>query len=134
MAQYGRPDVILSAGGWTGVVGSIGESSPNDADYIESPTAPNDAQICKVSLSDVSDPLSSSNHVVRYRYAKNASGGAQIDLKVELRQGNTLIATSGWITDISNTVTAGSVTLSGAEADAITDYTDLQLWFYARQV
>jgi hypothetical protein len=134
MAQFARPDVVLDAGSWTGVVGNISESVANDATYIESPSAPVDTQIFKVSLSDVSDPISSANHVVRYRYLKSAAGGAQIDVKVDLRQGSVLVATSDWITNIAETVAAGTFTLSGGEADAITDYTDLQLWVYARQV
>ena len=111
----------------------IDESSPSDADYTESPLAPANATL-DVGLSDVEDPQSSSGHTVRYRYAKNAAGGAQIDLTVSLRQGvGTQIA--AWAhTNISETVVQQNQSLSAGEADAITDYADIRLRFVANQV
>lgn len=139
MAQFARPDGDTSVGAWatnaggtTSLFATIDESVANDADFVRSELAPN-ASAYECSLSNIEDPVSSSGHVVRYRYAKDAAGGAQINLTVELRQGTTVIA-SATHTNISDTVTAGSITLSGAEADAITDYTDLRLRFIATQV
>jgi hypothetical protein len=146
MAQFARPDADTSIGTWTDTGGAtsdlfaeIDETVASDADYVKSVTAPANAPLV-VALSNVEDPLSSSGHTVRYRYQKNASGGAQIDLTVQLRQGytnegspGTLIA-EAVITDIPNGFTNGSFTLTGGEADAITDYTDLFLRFVANQV
>jgi hypothetical protein len=147
MAQFGRPSAdTYNSDGWTeddgtsdALYGEIDETSANDSDYIRSPLTPtSDVYVCK--LSNLEDPLSSSSHTVRYRYCKDAAGGDQIDLTVQLRQGyvnegspGTLIATVGTHTDISETWTAGSYTLSAGEADAITDYTSLYLRFVANK-
>ena len=146
MAQFGRPSADTSIGtytdqadGTTNIYTTIDEVSASDADYIKSVAAPSTAPYV-TALSTLEDPVSSSGHVVRYQYAKDASGGAGIDLVVQLRQGyvnegtpGTLIA-SNTHAGITNTFTAGSFTLSGAEADAITDYTSLFLRFTFNQV
>jgi hypothetical protein len=136
MAQFARPDGDTSVGAWTTNAGgssslfaTLDETSPSDADFVRSELSPS-ASAYECSLSNIEDPQSSAGHVVRYRYAKDAAGGQSVDLTVQLRQGTTVIA-SATHTNISETVAAGSITLSGAEADAITDYTDLRLRFIA---
>ena len=146
MAQFGRPSADTYIGGYkdeadgvTNIYTHIDEVSYSDADYIKSALAPASAPyVCK--LTTVEDPLSSSGHTVRYRYCKDAAGGATIGLTIELRQGyvnegspGTLIATSGAIADISESWTSGSFNLSSGEADSITDYSDLYLRFVANQ-
>jgi len=147
MAQFGRPSTdttnqsfVDQADGSTNIYTAIDEAIASDADYIKSALAPtSDVYVTK--LTSLEDPQVSTGHTVRYRYAKDAAGGAQIDLTVELRQGyvnegtpGTLIATCGTHTDISDAWTAGSYALSGAEADNITNYADLFLRFVANQV
>jgi hypothetical protein len=147
MAQFGRPSTDTVNESWTeddgtttSIFDQIDESVSDDNDYIQSALAPtSDVYVTK--LTTLEDPVSSTGHTVRYRYKKSAASGAQIDLTVQLRQGyvsegtpGTLIATAGTHTNISDTITAGSYTLSGAEADSITDYTDLYLRFVANQV
>lgn len=147
MAQFGRPSAdtnnpgsyVDQAAGSVNIYQSIDEVSASDADYIETPSAPSSA-VFVTALSTLEDPLSSSNHVLRYRYAKSAAGGAQIDLTVQLRQGyvnegtpGTLIATRTH-TNISDTVTQENYTLSAGEADAITNYGSLFLRFVFNQV
>jgi hypothetical protein len=140
MSQHARPVVDItrtnwadSLGGTTNLAGQISEEIANDSEYIETGLAPANA-VYVAKLSSVTDPQSSAGHVLRYRFRKNADAGDAQDLTVELRQGyvsegtpgtlikavtHTAIAGTGW--------TAGSVTLSGAEADAITNYTALFL-------
>jgi hypothetical protein len=147
MAQFGRPSAdtnnpgswTTEGGGSTSIFQSIDESAASDADYVRSPLAPS-SSVYVTELSNLEDPVSSSGHILRTRYAKDATGGAQINLTVELRQGytnegsqGTLIATRTF-TNISNTFTTDSYTLSGAEADAITDYTSLFVRYVATQV
>ena len=140
MAQFARPDSDLvnewaTSPAWS----TMDEVSFSDADFAASNIAPT-SDVLAVRLSDVEDPVSSTGHIVRYRYKKDAAGGSQINLTVELRQGytnegsqGTLIAT--WShTNISDTVTAAAQTLSAGEADSITDYTALVLRFVANQV
>lgn len=146
MAQFARPNADVTDGNWTKSTGGnvdlytmIDEASADDADYIQSGLAPS-SDVCVVGLSSVEDPQSSSGHVVRYRYAKDASGGAQIDLTVQLRQGYTSEGAQGTLihseahTNISNTWTAGSFTLNASEADSITNYGSLYLRMVANQV
>jgi hypothetical protein len=146
MAQFARPSVDSSIGGYkdqadgtTNIYASTDEVSPNDADYIKSALAPSNAPYV-TKLSAIEDPQSSSGHVVRYRYAKNAAGGAQIDLTVQLRQGYANEGSPGTLikewthANIGETLTTQNQTLSGAEADSITNYADLFLRFVANQV
>lgn len=146
MAQFARPSVDTTRDNWeeddgttTDIWDQIDEAVRDDVDYIRTVLTPtSDVYVCK--LTTVEDPLSSINHVVRYAYGKDAAGGDQIDLTVQLRQGyvnegspGTLIATAGTHTNIASGWTAGSYTLSGAEADAITNYADLYLRFVANK-
>lgn len=148
MAQFGRPSTDASIGtytdeaaGTTNIYTHIDEdvSAPNDADYVRSVLAPANAPYV-TKLTTLEDPQSSSNHIARYRYAKDASGGAQIDLTVQLRQGYTNEGSPGTLikewthTNISNTLATATQTLSAGEADSITDYTSLYLRFVANQV
>lgn len=148
MPQFARPSTdttrdnwLTAADGTANIFQEIDESSANDTDYIKTQLTPtSDVYVTK--LTSVADPLSSANHVVRYRYRKESTGGEQIDLTVQLRQGytnegaqGTLIATAGTHVDIPGGAwTAGSYTLSGGEADAITNYGDLFLRFVGNKV
>lgn len=141
MAQYARPNADTYRDNWvddgegtTNIYTTIDESSASDADYIQTVINPvDDVYVC--ALSTLTDPVSSSNHVVRYRYGKDAAGGNTIDLTVELRQGYVNEGSPGtlikqWVhSDISDTLTTAQQTLSAGEADSITDYTDLYLRF-----
>lgn len=145
--QFGRPSTDTvneaytdQAGGAVTIYATIDEVTFDDADFIRSALVPtSDAYVTK--LTSVTDPLVSTGHTVRYRYGKDTAAGAQINLTIELRQGyvsevsqGTLIATIATLTNIASGWTAGTYTLSGAEADAITNYADLFLRFVANQV
>lgn len=147
MPQYGRPSADTNnPGNWTPTPSTpttlydkLDEATADDTDYISSPTAPASA-VYVTKLSTLEDPLSSTGHIIRWRRQKSASGGAQIDLTVQLRQGyvnegsqGTLI-TSQSDANIPATWTTATYTLSAAEADAITNYGDLYLRFVAAQV
>jgi len=142
MAQFGRPSTDTTLDTWvedddtaTAIFDQIDEVSSDDADYIKTELTPTNA-VYVTKLTALEDPISSANHIVRFRYRKEATGGDIIGLVTELRQGyvsegsqGTLIATQT-NADISGAAwVAGTFTLSGAEADAITDYTDLYLRF-----
>lgn len=148
MAQFARPSTdTTNDGAWTDQGGgssslfaTIDESSPSDSDYIRTAMAPtSDVYVTK--LTNLEDPVSSSGHTVRWRRGKDASGGATVNETVQLRQGytnegspGTLIATAVSAAATPDSFTTGTYTLSGAEADAITDYTSLYLRFLANQV
>lgn len=108
-----------------------GSAAPNDADFVQSPADPVNA-VYVTKLQSLTDPVSSTGHILRWRRGKTpATGGNQIDCLVELRQAyvseaslGTLI-TSKTVANIPAAFTDDSITLSGAEADSITDYTNL---------
>ena len=145
MAQFARPDADALIGAWEDELGgtsdifnSIDEVSPNDSDYITSEFAPGSSPYV-AALSAVTDPNVNTGHTIRYRARKDPSTGAAVDLTVELREGyvnegspGTLIATDTE-TNLPTSFTTFSFTLSGVEADSITDYSDLFLRFVADQ-
>lgn len=146
MAQFGRPSTDTTRDNWeeddgttTSIFDQIDESSADDGDYIRTGLAPtSDVYVTK--LTTLEDPVSSSGHTVRVRRSKDAAGGATINLTVELRQAytnegaqGTLIATVMSAVAIDENWTTTTYNLSGAEADAITDYTNLYLRFLANQ-
>jgi len=147
MAQFGRPSTDTTRDNWEEDDGTtvdiwdqIDEVTVDDLDFVRTVQVPtNDVYVTK--LTTITDPLQSTGHIVRFRAAKDAAGGAQIDLTVQLRQGyvseaaqGTLIATAGALTNISETFATTTYTLSAAEADAITNYGDLFLRFVGNQV
>lgn len=125
-AQYARPTSDVSAGTWTASSGSdlyamLDEASASDADYIVT----TGASTCEVALGSLTDPASSSGHIVRYRISATSGG-----ITVRLRQGTTTIAS--WTHSPAPTsLTTYEQTLSGAEADSITSYAALKLQFEA---
>lgn len=125
-AQYARPTSDVSAGTWTASSGSdlyamLDETSASDADYIVT----TGASTCEVALGSLTDPASSSGHIVRYRISATSGG-----ITVRLRQGTTTIAT--WAhAPAPTSLTTYAQTLTSGEADSITDYTALRLQFEA---
>lgn len=135
MAQFVRPIADLDNTGvwtttplWSKIDDSVGSG---DADFILSDTSPSSTEPFTVDGSTVTDPVSSIDHILRVRSSKSA-GGANNDIVVELRQGyvseasqGTLIATlTGLMT--TDTPTTYTLTLSAAQANAISNYADLQ--------
>ncbi|OQB23577.1 MAG: hypothetical protein BWY10_02676 [Chloroflexi bacterium ADurb.Bin180] len=101
----------------------IDETAASDTDYISTVNA----STCEVALGSLSDPASSSGHIVRYRLSAEAGG-----VIVRLRQGTTTIAS--WThSPAPASLTTYTQTLSGGEADSITDYTALKLQFEATE-
>lgn len=141
MPQFERPDADTTLGNYTDQGGgavnifqAIDEVAPSDADFIRSPTNPvNEIYVCR--LSDVTDPLLSTGHIIRVRAGTDvASGGNIIDMVVQLRQGYVSEGTQGTLiaTLTQANISAGSFvtytyTLTGPEADSITNYNDLFL-------
>lgn len=118
-----RPTSDTVAGAWLPSTGSdlyamVDEAVADDADYIYATTN----TTCKMALSAVADPLTSSGQVVSYR-AWSTTGHGMV---AKLMQGATTIATWTHAT-LPATATTYQQTLSAAECDAITDYTALAI-------
>lgn len=124
--QLARPVSDVTAGTWTASTGSdlyamLDETVASDADYIVT----TGASTCEVALGSLSDPGVSTGHKVRYRLSSNTGG-----ITVRLRQGTTTIAT--WTHNPApNFPTTYEQTLTGGEADSITNYAALKLQFEA---
>jgi len=133
MAQFSRPDNDDAIGVWsddgggtTNIFQSIDEIIASDTDFVRSDTTPTAAEDYDAGMSSVTDPVSDSGHILRWRYAKSASGGRTIAINLELRDGSTVITTRSF-TDISEVFTQDTYTLSAAEADNISDYSNLNV-------
>lgn len=139
MPQFARPDNDFNnpglftdqGGGSVDIFLTIDEVTPDDADFIRSPTSPASA-VYVARLSDVTDPVSSTGHIIRMRTSTDLAAQEVLDFTQQLRmtyvseasQG-TLIASQARNGVSSTTWTTSAYTLSAAEADAITDYTAL---------
>ena len=123
MVQYARPDSDVVVGSWTiaPLFSKIDEVVADDADFIRATTN----TLCEIGLSNISDPTSSDDHTIRIRAKKIGTGIATVG--ANLVQGASLIA--------SYTIQATTVyatypyALLAAEADAISDYTNLRFEF-----
>lgn len=146
MAQFGRPSTDTTMDNWeeddgttTNIFDQIDETPADNADYIRTGLTPtSDVYVTK--LTTIVDPVSSAGHTLRYNYRKDVASGDQIDLTVQLRQGYVNEGTPGTLiagtthTDISGASwTSGSFTLSGAEADSISDYDSLYVRLVANK-
>ncbi|MFQ5918767.1 MAG: hypothetical protein ACE5I4_01815 [Thermoplasmata archaeon] len=136
--QFARPDADVFAVNWQDFGGNSVhfdelDEAPADDDgtYTQTPVDPGNGDDAEFNLSEIQDPQASDRHVLRYRYRNAVFGGgsAQLDLAVELREGNSLIVR--WThTDVaSETYVTRAQALSAAQADLIGNYSDLRVRF-----
>lgn len=125
--DHARPDGDVTAGSWLPSAGSalyamVNEVEPDDSTYIYG-----QGDACTVSLGNIADPGPGAVHRVRCRAACPTGGGW---LALTLYQGATSIASLSWIGTITPTFQEIGFDLTAAQADAITDYTDLRIQFW----
>lgn len=123
-AQLLAPVSDVAGGAWTPSSGSdlyamVDETAYSDADTIQATSA----TTCTLALAAGTDPSSSSGHILRYRLL--AGSGA---VTVTLKQGSTTIASWGPHT-LTGAAQDFAQTLTGGQADSITDYTALRVEF-----
>ena len=132
-AQYARPSGTVSSGNWTpSGAGSLHAAmdevtTNNDTDYAN--LADDGAGTMEVNLSAVTDPAVGSGHIMRFRAKAAGSKNPAETVTWTLYQGTTQIANRP-----NNTIPRGSYqtvtyTLSAAQADLITDYSNLRFRF-----
>ena len=137
MAQFARPTSDLdNTGSWTTAPlwSDIDDGASPDGTVVVSDTTPVVTEPFTVDLgSTITDPGVGTGHVLRIRWAKNAGGGGNMTIRIELREGyvnessqGSLRATDDYAIN-STTLTTDATTMSEAEANAITDYSDLQI-------
>ncbi len=107
----------------------VSESFRNDLDFIRTIGLGNggtDTQF--YTLSDIPDPTQSDGHVLRYTLRESNEGTNPVGFSIELRQGVTQIAKFEHAQGtIPSSFTLFERTLNLTQADAITDYNDLEL-------
>jgi hypothetical protein len=109
---------VPTPGGGSGVYARLAENT--DSSYAE---ISNSGDV-EVGLAALTDPQVNTGHTVTYRaeYAGGATSGTQT---VTLKQGSTTIAS--WTDTLTSSFQTFSHTLTGTQADAITDYSQLRL-------
>ncbi|MCJ2530744.1 MAG: hypothetical protein LN413_00280 [Candidatus Thermoplasmatota archaeon] len=143
MAQYALPDADLDHVDWTEGAGDAngthweeldegfgsGRGSgfgPDDATtYWRTGNNPNGIFITS-KLGTVTDPAVSTGHIWRTRNRKNSAGGTKLDIDIRILQGGIQRGFASFL-DMSDTWTTRSDPMTGAEADTITDYSDLEI-------
>ena len=130
MPAFQRPDGSISDGAWTATPlwEKIDDAIPNDTEEVRSVNDPSN-DIFEVSLTNLADPAVSTGHIVRIRMTRAQSGGGQpgtLDVIVGLYQTTTLIA-SATFSNIALGLATVTFTLTGTEADNITDYDALRV-------
>ena len=117
-----RPSADTSKGSWSASSGSvlysmIDEANADDTDYITAATN----TTCKIKFENGTDPVSGANHLLRVR--ARGTGGT---LRAELVQSATPETTiASWSITYTASFTDFDLSLTSAQADAITDYSAL---------
>jgi len=124
ITQKLAPVSDVAAGSWLPSSGSdlyamVDETAYSDTDYIYATSA----TTCTLALTSGSDPSSSSGHILRYRLL--AGSGT---IAVALKQGSTTIASWG-PHSLTGSAQDFAQTLTGGQADSITDYSALRVEF-----
>jgi hypothetical protein len=127
--QYARPTSTVTTGnflpdGAATLHEALDEVTANTSDYI---TSANTNEEAHLGLGGVIDPNTSSSHVMRARAYGNRLAGQTVQLRLYENSGGSLIATHSITIVGKRSWEDFSYTLSGAEADSITDYTDLSI-------
>lgn len=133
MPQFARPDADLSrtntvnqSSVTTNLFATIGEAVRDDSDFIRNSATSAQVATLRVSLNDVLDPQSSLGHIIRYARGCNSTAGMP-KIKIDLYQGATLIASTGTVNITATAFETATYTLTAAEADAITNYSALEV-------
>ena len=107
----------------------VDETVRDDSDYIQTTglgSGGSDSQF--FTLSNIADPLQSTGHILRYTLREGNEGTNPVGFQIILRQGATVIATFTHTQgSLPTTFTLFQQTLTNAQADAITDYSNLEL-------
>ena len=124
MTQTALPSSDITTDSWTTapLFSKVNDSS--DLTYITGPAGATTQ--CEVALAAVTDPVGNTLHTINVRALAVGSQAGE-KLTWYLYEGSTLQATSAATTVDRSSITNYSYTLSAAEADALTAYTDLRI-------
>ncbi len=126
-SQYGRPIADITVGNWTTAPlwDKLDETSADgDTTYISNVTP--GTETLELRFGALADPMVSSGHTIRY-CLKKIAGRSTPTADAYLYQGGSMISLNPSPEVMGLAWATNEWTLSGPEADAITDYTDLRL-------
>lgn len=125
-AQSAAPIATLAAGNWTvgGGAASLHAAVADESDATLMQYGDTAATVARFTLDSLTDPARSTGHVIRLRALSSDGSGT---IRVALYEGATERKAFTSLGALTSSVAAYAVTLSGAEADAITDYSGLEL-------
>jgi hypothetical protein len=136
------PDGDWVVGAWTTESGGgaplythINEAVFDDTTWIQSELTPSNSAY-EMTLPTFTDPTGR-RHILDYRFRKSATGGEQIDLTFEYRQGTTVIASITHVnidTDAALSATAANISLTDAQVAQITNYPDIRVRINANKI
>lgn len=144
MVQLSMPDADQATGSWTttplwlDINDDLTAQPTGDGVVITSDAVGNNTNTSNADLrlSDVTDPEGNINHIIRARWNHDQAASRTLAGHCELWEGvpgtGNLRASLDIDPDVGTTETTDTYTLSGAEADAITDYADLYLRLWGR--
>lgn len=124
ISNTGAWEDVTFGNGDTELWDELNEITPDDdGSAILSLINPTSADTFEVKLQSTGEPPTNFNHKIKFRVRSNSGGG---QIKAQLYQGTTLIAESSFET-LTSSYQTFEYTLSGGEAGAITDYSDLRI-------
>jgi hypothetical protein len=124
MTQTARPASDITTTNWTTAPLFSKVNDNSDATTIRNANGITTA--CEVKLASLTDPASSTGHIMSVRgFATGSSAGEALEFV--LVQGTTVKATRAGATLQRTTPITTTYTLTAGEADSITDYTDLRI-------
>jgi len=124
ISNTGAWEDVTFGNGDTELWDELNEITPDDdGSAVLSLINPTSADTFEVKLQSTGEPPTDFNHKIKFRVRSNSGGG---QIKAQLYQGTTLIAESPFET-LTSSYQTFEYTLSGGEAGAITDYTDLRI-------
>ena len=138
MTQYKSPNGDVSDGSWTNAGGGQGALNSNcrrgtgASSYIISEESFGGTDTCRFRLQNGDDPYSSADHVVHYRAVAGVGFGSPVSLTIQIYDTSAdtpLIVTETNSSVSTSSLTNYSFTLDADEANAITDYDDLEIVF-----
>ena len=117
----GYPKSDVDTGTWTPTPIWSRLDDGDTSDYVSATATGSD----EVALTNMCDPYASTGHNIVFD-ARATGGGGTEKIKVDLVQGTTVIATSGALAITRGSFNVYSYALSAAEANSITDYSNLR--------
>lgn len=125
MVQIARPNATNSAGGWTAGGTLHGDTSDqSDSTYATGDSADTTMD---VNLNSITDPVSSSGHVLRIRAQASGGGGGPERFDAGLYQNGSQVVFASGIVASRGSWTTHQYPLTAEQADSITNYGDLEV-------